>query len=130
MINVVGALIVKEDKILLAQRFHGELKGKWEFPGGKIEDGETETMAITREIKEELDLEIRAEGIIKVFKHKYPFNEIELSLVKCALKDDRQSIDLKGSHEKFDWVDYNTTTIELAPLDEKIFKYLKENYVI
>ena len=130
MIKVLGALIVVINKILLAQRSHGELKGMWEFPGGKIEDGETEALAIKREILEELGLEINAGKIIKVFKHKYPFSEIELSLIKCTLNDEQQIIDLKGSHEKFDWVDYNTNNIELAPLDEKIFKYLKENYVI
>ena len=57
-IRVVAAVIRKGDKIFATQRGYGELKGGWEFPGGKIEDGETPQEALKREIEEELDTEI------------------------------------------------------------------------
>ena len=54
IINVVAAIIKKNNKVFITQRGHGEFKGKWEFPGGKIEVGESPEDAIVREIKEEL----------------------------------------------------------------------------
>ncbi len=130
MIIVVGALIVQGGKFLLAERSHGELKGKWEFPGGKLEKGETEEEALVREIEEELGVQVVIEEKIKVFTHKYSFGDIHLTLLRCNLSDDVQHIGLRGSHEKFDWVDYNTRDINFAPLDRKIFTYLKKHYVI
>ena len=53
-IEVVAAVIVEDDKLLATQRGYGDFKGKWEFPGGKIEQGETHEEALVREIKEEL----------------------------------------------------------------------------
>ena len=51
-INVVPAIIKKDNKVFITERGHGEFKGKWEFPGGKIEPGETAEEAVVREIKE------------------------------------------------------------------------------
>ena len=58
IINVVAAIIKKNNKVFITQRGHGEFKGKWEFPGGKIEVGESPEDAIVREIKEELKYNI------------------------------------------------------------------------
>ena len=58
IIEVVAAVIVKDDKILVTQRGYGEWKGWWEFPGGKIEDAETPEKALIREIHEELSADI------------------------------------------------------------------------
>ena len=63
-INVVAAIIKKENKVFIAKRGYGEFKGKWEFPGGKIEPGETGEEAIVREIKEELRSTVK---VIKFF---------------------------------------------------------------
>ena len=65
-IDVVAAFIIKEEKVLLAKRSTGDkdVLGKWEFPGGKVELGESETMAIEREMKEEFELEVKAEEFI------------------------------------------------------------------
>ena len=57
-INVVAAIIIKDNKIFATQRGYGEFKDGWEFPGGKVEQGEAPENAIVREIKEELDTEI------------------------------------------------------------------------
>lgn len=57
-IRVVAAVISYEDKIFATAKGYGEFKGQWEFPGGKIEEGETPQQALVREIKEELEAEI------------------------------------------------------------------------
>lgn len=127
MIHVVAALISRNNSFLLAQRIKGELKDKWEFPGGKVEQGETEFEAIEREIYEELNIKVTAEEKISSFHHKYPFAEIKLSLIKCNISDNDNELVLKGSHTKFAWITYSDN-IDLAPLDSKIFGYLKNHY--
>ena len=63
VINVVAAIIKKEDEVFITERGHGEFKGVWEFPGGKIEPGETPEEAVVREIKEELKSEVKVERL-------------------------------------------------------------------
>ena len=71
-IRVVAAVIRNEDKIFATARGYGEYKGWWEFPGGKIEQGETPQQALIREIKEELDTEIRVGELIDIIEYDYP----------------------------------------------------------
>lgn len=71
-IRVVAAVIRDGDKIFATARGYGEYKGWWEFPGGKIEVGETPQQALTREIREELDTEIRVEELIDTIEYDYP----------------------------------------------------------
>lgn len=71
-IRVVAAVIRDEDKIFATARGYGEFKGWWEFPGGKIEEGETPQQALVREIKEELDTDIKVGTIIDTIEYDYP----------------------------------------------------------
>ena len=71
-IRVVAAVIKVEDKIFATQRGYGDLKGGWEFPGGKIEEGETPKEALKREIMEELDTEIEVGELIETIEYDYP----------------------------------------------------------
>ena len=71
-IKVVAAVIRNEDKIFATARGYGEYKGWWEFPGGKIEDGETPEQALIREIREELTAEISVGELIKTVEYDYP----------------------------------------------------------
>ena len=71
-IRVVAAVIRDGDKIFATARGHGEYKGWWEFPGGKIEDGETPQQALMREIREELAAEIAVGDLIKTIEYDYP----------------------------------------------------------
>lgn len=128
MINVVAAFITKSHKFLIAQRANGKLKGKWEFPGGKIELNESDFDAVEREILEELNLCVEATALIAKFKHKYPFAIINLKLINCNIRDNSR-IDLKGSHENFEWIDYSAN-VDFAPLDKKVFNYLEKNIVL
>ena len=72
VINVVAAVIRDVDKIFATARGYGEFKGGWEFPGGKIEDGETPEQALVREIQEELDTEIIVGDLIGTIEYDYP----------------------------------------------------------
>ena len=71
-VNVVAAIIKKEDKVFATARGYGEYKGWWEFPGGKIEEGETPQQALIREIREELEADIRVGDLLKTIEYDYP----------------------------------------------------------
>lgn len=84
IIQVVGAAIIDKDgKVLCAQRGYGSLIGKWEFPGGKIEKGESDQEALAREIKEELDIVVEVEELIDENYNEYKDKNINLKVYKC-----------------------------------------------
>ena len=101
--QVVGAAIIdKDNKVLCAQRGYGSLKGKWEFPGGKIEAGENDTEAIKREIKEELNINVNVEQLIDENYHEYNDFNVNLKVYKCeyvsgTIKD--------TEHQSLKWVE-------------------------
>lgn len=71
-IKVVAAVICDKDKVFATARGYGEFRGQWEFPGGKIEEGETPQQALIREIKEELDADIEVGDLLKTIEYDYP----------------------------------------------------------
>ena len=71
-VRVVAAIIIENDKVFATQRGYGEFKDGWEFPGGKIEEGETPQDALKREIMEELDTEITVGELIDTIEYDYP----------------------------------------------------------
>ena len=71
-IKVVAAVIKNGNKIYATQRGYGEFKGGWEFPGGKIEQGETSQEALVREIEEELETKIKVNNLIDTIEYDYP----------------------------------------------------------
>ena len=71
-IEVVAAIIVKEKKVFATQRGYGEFKDGWEFPGGKIELGESSEEALVREIREELDVDIKVGRLLETVEYDYP----------------------------------------------------------
>mgnify|MGYP001026884927 CR=1 FL=1 len=85
-IEVVAAIIKKDDKFFCAQRADkGELSKKWEFPGGKIELGETHQEALVREIKEELDTEIKVGDFIVTVQHEYNSFILTMHCYECCV---------------------------------------------
>lgn len=85
-IDVVGAVIVRHGEVLCAQRgSSGSLPGMWEFPGGKIEPGETAPEALRREIWEELRCDIRVGDHITTTSHEYEFGIVNLTTYYCEL---------------------------------------------
>ena len=71
-IRVVAAVIHQDHRILATQRGYGEFKDGWEFPGGKIEEGETPEVALIRELKEELTITVKPEKLLTVVEYDYP----------------------------------------------------------
>lgn len=71
-IEVVAAIIIKDNQVFATQRGYGQWQGWWEFPGGKIEPGETPEAALTREIREELNAEITVGSLLQTIEWDYP----------------------------------------------------------
>jgi len=102
MIEVTCAIIEKEDKVLATRRAHGShLEGFWEFPGGKIESGETAEECIVREIREELAVEIEIIQHLEPVEHHYPDKSIRLLPFVCKIISGQ--IILKN-HSEFRWL--------------------------
>ncbi len=125
-INVVVAVIKNEDKIFATQRGYGDFKGGWEFPGGKIEEGETPQQALVREIKEELDTTIRVGDLIDTVEYDYPTFHLSMKCYWCEIESG--NLVLK-EHEAARWLDKeNLNSVEWLPADlglvEKIGKHL------
>lgn len=82
-IRVVAAVIKNENKIFATARGYGEFKGQWEFPGGKIEAGETPQEALVREIKEELETTIQVGDLIDTIEYDYPTFHLSMDCYWC-----------------------------------------------
>ncbi|HOE90249.1 MAG: CTP pyrophosphohydrolase [Spirochaetes bacterium ADurb.Bin315] len=86
--RVVAAVIIKDGRIFAAQRnAFGPLAGKWEFPGGKIKEGESPVCALKREIREELGIEIEVHSPFLTVDHSYPTFDITLESYRCSLTE-------------------------------------------
>ena len=128
-IVVVGGIIFKDNKILLCQRGPGRsLENFWEFPGGKIENGESADQALTRELKEELNLPIIFQNEIKQYTatHQYDFGEVDLTLISCTTKGEPQL----SEHINYQFVlPTEVLDFNLAPADIKPYKdFYDENF--
>ena len=86
-VKVVAAIIKKDNKILIASRKKGEFAGMFEFPGGKIEPGESGEQALIREIQEELETTIIIEEFFMNVNYKYPTFILDMDCYLCTLKD-------------------------------------------
>ena len=125
-ILVVAALIKKNNNVLIARRSTGDenVLGKWEFPGGKIEPNETEEHAIEREIKEEFELDIKANKYITNNVCEYPTKTVDLRLYECEYISGEFKL---HDHSEYKWVNINELlNYDLAPADIPLAKYLKE----
>lgn len=85
-IRVAAAIIAHENKIFATQRGYGEFKDGWEFPGGKIEPGETPREALVREIREELDTEIEVGELVETVEYDYPQFHLSMDCFWCTVK--------------------------------------------
>ncbi|QYA32375.1 (deoxy)nucleoside triphosphate pyrophosphohydrolase [Macrococcus psychrotolerans] len=125
-IKVVGAVIVKDGKILCAQRNeHTSLPLMWEFPGGKIEGNETSEEALIRELMEEMQCEISVGKKIVTTVHEYDFATIELTTFYAEMLNDQIVLE---EHVDMKWLTPSELdTIKWAPADVEAVKKIMKN---
>ena len=113
VVDVVGAVIRDGDRVLLAQRPEGKAQaGLWEFPGGKIEPGETPEEALARECREELALEIESPTVLRSVLHRYPEKTIRLILVACSVRPGSVPVPQEG--QSVDW--FHPSELDRLPI--------------
>jgi 8-oxo-dGTP diphosphatase len=115
-IDVVGAVILREGSVFCAQRGPaGALPGMWEFPGGKIEHGESPAAALEREILEELGCHVRVGREVTSTRHQYEFGVVCLTTYYCELLDGEPAL---SEHQAAAWLlPAELTSVEWAPAD-------------
>ena len=126
-IEVVAAIIIKDGQVFATQRGYGEFQGWWEFPGGKMEAGESPQEALKREIREELDAEIEVKELLETVEWDYPNFHLTMHCFICSLLS--ESLHL-NEHEAATWLTHETLrSVKWLPADEilldKIAEYLK-----
>ena len=123
---IVTAAVIREgDRVLVAQRQSGHLAGKWEFPGGKLEPGESPEECLVREIKEELGLAVRVEDIFAAVYHRYETGPILLLAYTCTLADGCEPSEGYLQDGTGRWVSLEQLgRLDLAPADVPIAEKL------
>ncbi len=122
-IHVAAAIICDEDRIFATQRGYGEWKDYWEFPGGKIEPGETPEEALRREIREELDTEIAVGEKLTTIEYDYPQFHLSMDCFLAKVVEGR--LELK-EHEAARWLHREELdSVGWLPADRTIIELLK-----
>ncbi len=122
-IEVVAAIIHREGRIFATQRGYGEWKDWWEFPGGKMEAGETPEEALRREIREELSTEISVDEYFCTVEYDYPKFHLKMHCYLCSLLTEALHL---NEHEAARWLTPATLdTVRWLPADESIIEKLK-----
>ena len=123
-INVVAAIIRDGNRVFATQRGYGDYKDGWEFPGGKIETGETPQKALVREIKEELDTEVVVGDLLTIIEYDYPTFHLSMQCFWCQIVEG--TLVLK-EHEAARWLDLESIdSVDWLPADQTIIPLLKE----
>lgn len=122
-IEVVAAVLVRQGKFLATQRGYGEFRGYWEFPGGKIETGESREEALQREIREELETDIRVGEHLITVDYDYPSFHLTMHCFLCSLLS--EDLVLK-EHENALWLSLDELgTVTWLPADEAVVRALQ-----
>ena len=122
--EVVAAIIVKDGRVFATQRGYGDFKDWWEFPGGKIEPGESPEQALVREIREELDAEIRIQSLLRTVEWDYPAFHLTLHCFICSLVRDALHL---NEHEAARWLGPDALdSVRWLPADEQLLPLIAE----
>lgn len=122
-IEVVAAIIVKGHKVFATQRGYGEWKDFWEFPGGKIDAGETPEEALCREIKEELDTEITVGELFTTIDYDYPTFHITMHCYLCTIENGSLTL---LEHEAAKWLSLEQLdSVTWLPADQIVIAELQ-----
>ena len=123
-VRVVAAVIRKDNKIFATQRGYGEFKDGWEFPGGKIEEGETPEQALAREIKEELDTEIQVGKLIDTIEYDYPKFHLSMDCFWCEIMQGGLEL---NEHEAARWLSKEELySVDWLPADVGVVEKIKK----
>lgn len=123
-VEVVAAIIQKDDQFLATQRGYGQFKGLWEFPGGKIDLDETKEEALKREIKEELNCDINIKRFILTINYDYPNFHLTMHCFLCELLSDFTLLE----HDDYQWLNKdNLMDVKWLEADIEIVNYLIEH---
>ena len=123
-IKVVAAVIKNEDKIFATQRGYGEFKDGWEFPGGKIEAGETPQQALKREIREELDTVIEVGKHIDTIEYDYPTFHLSMDCFWCTVVSGE--LILKEAEAACWLTKDELDSVQWLPADQTILEKIRE----
>ena len=122
-IEVVAAIIRKEDMIFATQRGYGEWKDWWEFPGGKMEARETPEEALKREIREELSTEISVDEFLCTVKYDYPAFHLTMHCYLCSLQAETLHL---NEHEAARWLSKDDLdSVKWLPADIEVIEILR-----
>ena len=122
-IEVVAAIIRKGGKIFATQRGYGEWKDWWEFPGGKMEPGETPEAALQREIREELATDISVESLLTTVSYDYPNFHLTMLCYLCKVKSGKLTL---LEHEAAKWLTRDElNSVKWLPADEEVVEKIK-----
>lgn len=122
-IKVAAAIIKKNNKIFATRRGYGEFAGFWEFPGGKVEPGETARQALVREIKEELDAKIKVGELFWVVEYDYPQFHLSMDCYFCELVGDKMTL---LEHSAGKWLAGDELfRVDWLPADQGLIERLK-----
>ena len=130
-IRVVAAVVKAKDEegntvYLATQRGYGEFKDKWEFPGGKIEEGETPKEALKREILEELDMKISVGERITTVEYDYPNFHLSMDCFLCEIEE---GTPILKEHEAARWLDKSSiASVEWLPADIEVAEIIQKLY--
>ena len=125
-IRVSAAVIHRDGKIFATKRGYGEYKGKWEFPGGKREEGESGEEALYREIKEELDSKVKIEKLICTTDYDYPTFHLTMDAYLSTLIEGKLTL---LEHEDAKWVSLDSIdNLDWLPADWSVIDEIKKHF--
>ncbi len=126
-VRVAAAAIIREKdgvkELFATQRAHGNYSGYWEFPGGKIEGGETSEEALVREIREELDIDIFIDSLLRHVEFDYPEFHLSMDCYLCHIEEEPKLLE----HKDAMWLPlHDLLKIEWLPADMDVLKEIEK----